>query len=192
MSRSLIFSCYSRRRIPPEELLERWLEGARWREGGGAIRDAYFRSFHHHACRIPDQLIEEASRAACRSCNGQIQFSDAEIDVVDQYAPMVGQHTSALSGARAARGVFALLHRSPPAAAAAQRDRVRCDAERQQRLGLLVDAAAAAYPSCRPAAVAKHPPKKARSGAVAAERLFQSPTSRCPETLFNNRLKPRQ
>ena len=70
-----------------------------------------------------------------------------------------GQHTSAPRGARAARVAFAQLHRSPPAVAVAQRNRVRCDAERHQRVGLLVDAAVAAYPSCRPAAAAKHPPK---------------------------------
>ena len=109
--------------------------------------------------------------------------------ILDQCAPMVGggQHTSAPSGACTASGGIRQLHRSPPAAAAAQRgqvvqrDRIRCDAERQQRVGLLVDAAAA-----------KHSPKKARSGAVAAESLFPSPTSRCPETLFNTLFKPRQ
>jgi hypothetical protein len=91
-----MFSRYSRRESLPGKLLERWLEGARWRGGGGAIRDVYFRSWHHHACRSPDHLIEEASQAACRSCTEQVQFSDAETHVLDQSVPMVGEGSISL------------------------------------------------------------------------------------------------
>lgn len=84
------------------------------------------------------------------------------------------EHSSAPNEARTARVAFAQLLRSPPAAAAAQRDRVRCDAERQQRVGLLVDAAAAAYPSCRPAAAAKHPSKWRAQALVLLKACFQA------------------
>ena len=89
---------------------------------------------------------------------------------------MVGgvQYTSAPSGACTARAAFALLHRSALTAAVAQRDRVRCDAARHQRDGLLVDAATAAYPLCRPAAAAKYPPKWRAQTLLLLKACFQA------------------
>ena len=144
----------------------------------GVDMDA-FRGARHY---LQSPLTTRGITPGTRGCTEQVQFSDAEIHILDQCAPMVGggQHTSAPSGACTARVVFAQLHRSPPAAAAAQRgqvvqpDRVRCDAERQQRVGLLVDVAAAAYPSCRPAAAAKHSPKRRAQALLLLKACFQA------------------